>query len=76
MLFALALNVNEDVIEVHYDKNVELLCQDLIDITLECGQYIGQSKGHHLILKIAIVCHESCLLFVAFPDPHSMVSIG
>ncbi len=76
MLFAFVLGVDEDVIEVHYNENVKLLCQDLVDVILKCGRCIGQTKGHHLVLKMAIMGPEGHLLFVAFPDPHSMVGIG
>ncbi len=37
VLFAFVLGVDEDVIEVHYDKNVELLCKDLVDTALKYG---------------------------------------
>ena len=40
MLFALALSLDKDVIKVHYHKDVKLLRQDLIDVTLERGQCI------------------------------------
>ncbi len=76
MLFAFVLDVDEDVIEVHYDKNVEFLCWDLIDVTLKCGRYVCQSKKHHLILEMAIAGPESRLLFIAFLDPYSIVDIG
>ena len=36
----LILNVDEDVIQVYDDKDIELFCQDLIDITLEAGRSI------------------------------------
>ncbi len=76
MLFAFAFDIDEDVIEVHYHKNIELLCQDLIDIVLKHGQCVGQSKSHNLVLKVAIASPEGRLLFIAFPNPHSMISIG
>ncbi len=76
MLFALTLSVNEDVIEIHYHENVELLGQDLVDVTLKRGRCIGQSERHDLILKMAIAGLEGRLPFIAFPDPHSMVGIS
>ncbi len=75
ILFALALSVDEDVIEIHYHKNVKLLGQDLVDITLKRGQYIGQSEKYNLVLKMAIVGPESRLPFVSFPNPLLMVGI-
>ncbi len=76
MLFAFILGVNEDIIKVHYAKNVELLYQDLIDIALEFSQCVGQSKRHDLIFKVTIVGPEGRFPFIAFPAPHSMVGIG
>ncbi len=76
MLFTLALGVDEDVIEVYYHENVELLCQDLVNIALECSRYVGQSKRHHLVLKMAIAGLENRLSLVSFSNPHSMVGIG
>ena len=76
MLFVFAFGVNEDVIKVHYYNNIELLCQDLINIALKRGRYIGQSKKHHLVLEMAMVASEGCFLFIAFPNPHSMIDVG
>ncbi len=76
MLFALALGVDEDVIEVYYHENVELHYQDLVDVTLKRGWCVGQSKKHDLIFKVTIAGPEGRLLFIAFFNPHSMVGIG
>ncbi len=76
VLFSFTFGVDEDVIKVHYYENIKLLCQDLIDIALESGQYIGQSKRHHLVLEIAIAGLEGYFLFIAFFDPHLMVGIS
>ncbi len=76
VLFALVFSVDEDVIEVLYHEVVELLYQDLVDVTLQRGRCVGQSERHDLILEMAIAGHEGRLPFIAFPDHHSMVSIG
>ncbi len=76
VLFALVLNVDKDVIEIHYHKNVKLFGQDLVDITLKRSRYIGQSKRHDLVLEMTIAGLEGCLLFITFPDPHFVVGIG
>ncbi len=76
MLFVFTFGVDKDVIEVHYHENVELLCQDLIDVTLKHGRRISQSKRHNLVFEVTIVDPEDCLPFIAFSDPHLMVSIG
>ncbi len=76
VLFTFALDVDEDVIEVYYYKNVELFCQDLVDVARKCGRYIGQSKRHDLIFKVTIVSLKGCLTFITFLDLHLMVGIG
>ncbi len=75
VLFAFILSVDEDVIEVHYDKNVELLYQDLVDVALKRDRCIGQSKKHDLIFEVTIVGPEGRLPFIAFPDPHLIAGI-
>ena len=76
MLFTFAFDVDKDIIKIHYYKNVKFLYQDLVDVAQECGQYIGESKRHHLILEIAIAAPKGRFLFIAFLDSHLMVSIG
>ena len=76
MLFAFILGINEDVIKVHYYKNVKLFCQNLVDIVLERGRCVNQSKRHHLVLEIAIASFEGRLLFIAFLNLYLMVGIG
>ncbi len=76
MLFALAFSVDEDVIEIHYHKNVKFFGQDLVDVTLKRGRCVGQSERHDLVLEMAIAGTEGRLPFIAFFDPHLMVGIG
>ncbi len=76
MLFALALSINEDVIEIYYHENVKLLGQDLIDVILKRGRCVSQSKRHDLVFEMAITGPEGHLPFIAFPDPYLMVDIG
>ena len=61
-----ACNVNQNVIEVHNNKNIKFFYQDIIDIALESSRCISQSKIHHLILKMVIIDSKNCLLFIAF----------
>ena len=37
----LILSVDEDVIQIHYNKDIKLFCQDLVDIALEAGRSVG-----------------------------------
>ncbi len=76
VLLAFAFGIDEAVIKVYYHENVELLYQDCVDIVLERGRCIGQSKRHNLVFKVAIVGLESRLPFIAFFDPHLILGIG
>lgn len=61
---------------MHDDKNVELFCEDLIDIALKTSQSIRKLKKHDLILKIAISNIKNSFLFITFPNTHLMVGIS
>ena len=37
----LIFSVDEDVIQIHDDKNIGLFCQNLIDIALEASRSVG-----------------------------------
>ncbi len=76
VFFAFALDIDEDVIEIHHHKNVKFCCQDLVDVTLKCGWYVDQSKRLDLIFEVIIAGPEDCLLFITFPDHYSMVGIS
>ncbi len=75
VLFVFAFSVDENVIEVHYHENVELLCQDLVDVILKRGRCIGQFKRYDLVLEVAIAGSKGRFLFIAFSDPHLMIGI-
>ncbi len=76
MLFAFAFGGDEDVIQVCYDKNVKLFCQNLVDLVLKRSRCVGQSKRHNLIFEVTIAGPEGRLPFIAFPDSYSMVGIS
>ena len=76
MLFCLIFCIYKDVIKVHYHKDVKLLRQNLVNVSLKCNWYVNQSKKYHLVLEMAIVGPEGHFLFLSFSDPHPMVGIG
>ncbi len=76
VLFAFTFGVDEDVIEEYYHNNVKLLSQGFVNVALKRDRCVGQSKRHDLIFEVAMASPESRLLFIAFPDPHSMIGIG
>ena len=69
-------DVDEDIIKIHYHKNVKFLYQNLIDIALKYGRCVSQSKRYNLVLDMVITASKSCFLLIAFFDSHLMVGIG
>ena len=76
MFFSLVFGVDKDVIKIYYHKNVEFFRKNSINIVLECGRYVDQSKKYYLILEMAITGPKSRFLFIIFFDLHLMVGIG
>ncbi len=74
--FSLTLNVNKNVIEVHYDKDIKLFRQDVVDVIMESDQCISQSKKHYLVLEVAITSSKTRLFFIVFFDTHLVVGIS
>ena len=74
MGLSLVLGINEKIIEKNIGKDVKLFGQDLINITLEAGQYVEERKKYYLVLKIAISSLESRFLFNPFFNSLLMVS--
>ena len=73
MLLTFAFCIDKNVMQMYYYENVKLFCQNFIDIALERGRYIGQSKRHYLVLEIINIGPEGYFLFIAFSNPHFMV---
>ena len=76
MLLGFAFGVDKDVIKAYSHENVELLCQNLINVALKCGQSISQSKRHYLLSEMAIAALEDRFPFITFPVSHLMVKVG
>ena len=75
MLFSLVFGIDIDVIKVCYHKNIKFLCQNLVDVTLERGRYVGQFKKYHLVLKMAIAGLKSRFSFVFFSNLYLIIGI-
>ena len=69
-------SIDQDVVQVYNDKDIELLGQDLIDVTLKDSRSVRETKGHDLILKVAISSSKNHFSLVTFSDSHSMVCVG
>ena len=76
MTISIIISVNEDVVQIHDDEDVKLLCKDLVDKPLEACRCVRQPKGHHLIFEVTVSSSERGLPLVPFADSHSMVCTG
>ena len=74
--FALILDVDENIIQIHNDEDIELFRKDFIDVTLECCRSVGQSKRYYLILKVAVSGPKNSLLLISFTNPHLVIGTG
>ena len=66
-------NLDQNIVQIYNDKDVKLFSKNLIDIALETGQSVRESKRHDLILKMGILGTKGTLLFVTFLNPHSII---
>ena len=67
------ININENVIQMHNDKDVKLLSKYLVDVSLEAYWCVCQTKRHHLVLKVTVSSLERGLPLVSFADSYLMV---
>ncbi len=73
MWLAGIFGIDQDVIQIYHNEDIKLLSKDLIDITLKTSGCVGKSKGHYLVLKVAVSGAKSRLPLVTFSDSHSMI---
>ena len=67
--------VNQNVIEVHNDKNIKFFHQDFVDVSLEAGGGIRKTEKHDLILKMAILRLECYFPLVTLPNFHLIICV-
>lgn len=52
--FLFIVNIDENVVQICNNGKVELFCKNLINVALESGWYISQSKRYYLVFEIVI----------------------
>ena len=67
------ISVNQNVVQIHNDKNVELLSKNLIDKSLEAYKYVDSLEKHHLVLGVTVLNPECGLLLDLFVYSYSKV---
>ncbi len=70
------LSIDQDVIQVHYNKDIKLFSENPVDIDLKTGGCVRKAKGYYLVLKVTVSGVKSRLLFVIFSNPHLIISTG
>ena len=69
------VRIDQDVVKVYYHADIEHICKDRVDKSLESGRGIGETKGHHLPFIGAIVSTEGSFPLIALSDANQMVSM-
>ena len=76
VVFSLVFSVDEDIIQIHNDKDMKFFCKNFINVALEYCQSISQSKKDYLIFKIAVFGLESSLSLIFFANSYPVIGIS
>ena len=74
-MFFLRLGVNQDIVKVNHAKVIQITGQSQVNISLERGRSVCQSKRQNLIFKMTITRAKSRLLLVSAPDTNPVVGV-
>ena len=69
------VGINQNVIQIHDNKNIQLFSQNLIDVSLEGSRSVRKIKKHDMIFEMTISSLDRRLLFVAFMNSHPIIGI-
>ena len=67
------LNIDQDVIQIYYNKDIKLFNRDFINVVLKTIRCIGKIKEDYQVLKLAISDIKNCLLFITFSDFYPII---
>ncbi len=67
------LSIDQNVIQVHYNEDIKLFSEDLVNVALKTGGCVGKAKKHYLILEVVVSGAKGRLLFVTFSNPHLVI---
>ena len=67
------VQIDQDVIEVYYHADIEHICKDQVDKSLESGWGIGEAEGHHLPLIGAVASSEGGFPLITLGNANQMV---
>lgn len=67
-------SVNQDIIQLHNDKNIRLFSENLINVSLKTDEGVRQVKKYDLVLKMTVSCLKCDFLFVTFANRYPVIS--
>ena len=76
MWLAEIFGIDQDVIQIYYNKDIKLFSKDPVNIALKTSQYIKKTKKHDLVLEIAVSGVKGCFSLIIFLDSHLMIGIS
>ncbi len=68
------LSIDQDIVQVYYNKDIKLFSENLIDVVLKADGCVRQAKEHYLVLKVAVSGMKGCLLLITFSNLCLMVN--
>lgn len=75
MILDRIFSINKDIIEIDYNKDIQLLNKNLVEKLFETNWTIQQLKKHYLVIEIPIAGFKGYVLLVSFSNPHQLVDI-
>lgn len=69
-------DINQEIFNVHHNKNIMFFNKNRVDIALKTSQSIKKAKKHYLIFEMPILCSKNNSLFVPFSNFHLMIGAG
>ena len=73
MVFYYIFDTDENIIQIHNNKNIKFFCNNLINIALKICRRINQFIKHYLIFKMAISDLESYFLLISFINSYPVI---
>ncbi len=60
------LSIDQDIVQIYYNKDIKLFSENFVDVALKTDGCIGKTKEHYSVLEVAVSCAKDYLPFVTF----------
>ena len=74
-MFLFVSREDKDIVKVNYTEYVNIALERTVDICLERGRGISQTKGHDEVFVVAISYTKGCFPLVSFAYSDPMVGV-